>query len=361
MADINDAEVIARQWVAIQRAGTDVGKTQEAMLKELFIIIRREYPESRATITQIANAVSALAQDMSRIAYTQLQSDLTKMAQLVAAGAHEQVAAIGVKSKAPNISTSKMNKWMTATPMASSPTTIKDLHVASYDSVARQARSIVLLQQTADNSPSAVRSSLKALETQMMRRVMTNAVTGSNMVSNLSKNQEYAKASRYADRVMWLSTLDARTSDFCMVADGKVFPIDEGPRPPAHPNCRSTIILVGKDESIADVQNGLTPRPAVEAKSKEALDRQGLRTAPSAANPSGRPRGPSISDRSPLKGTQTNATTYEGWLKDQPKYYQEAILGKSATAEFRSGKSLSAVLKNRNSAINFESLEEALN
>ena len=120
-------------------------------------------------------------------------------------------------------------------------------------------------------------------------------------------------------------------------------------------NCRSTIILVGKGETAAEVQAGLTPRPAVEAKSKEQMDKQGIRTK------GGNYRGASVTDRSPLKGTQTNATTYEGWLKDQPKYYQEKILGISATEEFRSGKSLSAVLKNRNSAINFDSLEEALN
>jgi len=144
-------------------------------------------------------------------------------------------------------------------------------------------------------------------------------------------------------------------SPFCSLADGKIFPIDSGPRPPAHPNCRSTVILVGKGETAAEVQAGLTPRPAVEAKSKEQMDKQGIRTK------GGTYRGASVTDRSPLEGAKTNATTYEGWLKDQPKYYQEKILGISATEEFRSGKSLSAVLKNRNSAINFDSLEEALN
>lgn len=42
--------------------------------------------------------------------------------------------------------------------------------------------------------------------------------------------------------VEWVSTLDNRTSLICASRDGEVFPIGKGPRPPAHPNCRSTTI-----------------------------------------------------------------------------------------------------------------------
>lgn len=44
--------------------------------------------------------------------------------------------------------------------------------------------------------------------------------------------------------VEWVSTLDARTSVICGSLDGRVFPLASGPRPPAHPNCRSTMIPV---------------------------------------------------------------------------------------------------------------------
>lgn len=37
--------------------------------------------------------------------------------------------------------------------------------------------------------------------------------------------------------VRWVSTLDSRTSTICRSLDGQVFPIDKGPRPPAHVNC----------------------------------------------------------------------------------------------------------------------------
>lgn len=42
----------------------------------------------------------------------------------------------------------------------------------------------------------------------------------------------------------WLSSIDNRTSDICSNLNGQVFPIGRGPLPPAHVNCRSTIVPV---------------------------------------------------------------------------------------------------------------------
>ena len=44
--------------------------------------------------------------------------------------------------------------------------------------------------------------------------------------------------------VQWLATLDTRTCPRCGGLDGQTFPVDSGPRPPAHPNCRCTPIPV---------------------------------------------------------------------------------------------------------------------
>ena len=40
--------------------------------------------------------------------------------------------------------------------------------------------------------------------------------------------------------VKWVSTLDGKTTPICQRRDGKVYPVDEGARPPAHIGCRST-------------------------------------------------------------------------------------------------------------------------
>jgi hypothetical protein len=44
------------------------------------------------------------------------------------------------------------------------------------------------------------------------------------------------------DREQWCSTLDMSTSSPCQANDGKVYKLGQGPRPPAHWACRSTIL-----------------------------------------------------------------------------------------------------------------------
>ena len=64
--------------------------------------------------------------------------------------------------------------------------------------------------------------------------------------------QEIAK--KYgAKRVLWVSVLDARTSDICINLDGSIFAIDEGPRPPAHFNCRSIVVPLFWDDDVTFV------------------------------------------------------------------------------------------------------------
>ena len=84
--------------------------------------------------------------------------------------------------------------------------------------------------------------------------------------------------------VEWVAVLDGRTTDVCRGRDGKVYPIDSGPRPPAHIGCRSTTIKRLK---------GLEPLPR---------------------------------------------ETYGEWLKRQPAATQDDILGPARGKLFRSGK-----------------------
>ncbi|XWN29746.1 MAG: minor capsid protein [Devosia sp.] len=82
----------------------------------------------------------------------------------------------------------------------------------------------------------------------------------------------------------WSSILDGRTSPVCRGRDGKVYPLDKGPRPPAHPSCRSR---------MAYVFTGEPDEPRRE--------------------------------------------TYQSWLKRQPAEAQDQILGKRRGQLFRKG------------------------
>lgn len=45
-----------------------------------------------------------------------------------------------------------------------------------------------------------------------------------------------------SERYQWVSVLDSRTTDVCRSRNGRVYLYSTGPRPPAHYNCRSTIV-----------------------------------------------------------------------------------------------------------------------
>lgn len=98
----------------------------------------------------------------------------------------------------------------------------------------------------------------------------------------------------------WISTLDSRTTQQCRSLDGRVFKRGQGPLPPIHVNCRSTTIPMIKGVNLAD----------------------GITRASKGAD----------------GGDQVPASkTYYGWLKDQPKWFQDDALGVERAQLFRNG------------------------
>lgn len=92
----------------------------------------------------------------------------------------------------------------------------------------------------------------------------------------------------------WISTLDGRTTAICRTRDGKVYPVGQGPRPPAHFGCRSkTVPFLG--ETITK------------------------------------------GTRSGIAGPVPEDMTYERWLLGQTAAVQDEILGKAKGALFRRG------------------------
>jgi len=96
----------------------------------------------------------------------------------------------------------------------------------------------------------------------------------------------------------FIATLDSRTTIGCAALDGKVFGFDEPPQVPRHWNCRS--IRVAK----------LNPKYA-------QPDESGVRSS--------------------QFGPVSPKTTYSGWLKKQPKAFQESVLGVERAQLYRNG------------------------
>jgi len=103
--------------------------------------------------------------------------------------------------------------------------------------------------------------------------------------------------------VRWTATLDRRTAIPDAALDGRVFPLDKGPRPPLHINCRCTIVaeLKKKYEHFS--------------------------------------RGRTRSERDPITGAVTTGQhqSYYGWLKGQPADVQNSIIGPSRGKLLRNG------------------------
>ncbi len=131
--------------------------------------------------------------------------------------------------------------------------------------------------------------------------------TLANSTSVTARNNFLKANQSYFDGYEWVSVLDSRTSLICASRDGKVYPItddpEKSPKPPAHFSCRSTI----------------TPRlkPQYEKSDKESKRRP-------ATGASGEKK-------------VNSKTTYESWLKRQPKEFQDDVLGPSRGRLFRNG------------------------
>ena len=103
--------------------------------------------------------------------------------------------------------------------------------------------------------------------------------------------------------VQWVSTLDARTTPVCQSRDGKVYPLDSGPRPPAHFRCRSVTVALTKSWRELGID---------------------LDEAPPGT-------------RASMDGQVPDAETYQTWLQKKPASFQDDVLGPTRGKLFREG------------------------
>jgi SPP1 gp7 family putative phage head morphogenesis protein len=133
------------------------------------------------------------------------------------------------------------------------------------------------------------------------RNASTVVHTAIQHVSSQAR-MEVAKANTdVVTEIEMVATLDSKTSQTCRSMDKQRFPVDSGPRPPFHPNCRTTFILITKlSEMFA---KGAT-RASVGADG----------------------------------GQQVSASLdYYHWLQQQPASFQDAAIGPVRAKLFREG------------------------
>jgi SPP1 gp7 family putative phage head morphogenesis protein len=132
--------------------------------------------------------------------------------------------------------------------------------------------------------------------------------TGLQNLAAAARERVYADNTDLIKGVEWVSTLDSRTSPICQARDGKVYDVNDGPRPPAHWNCRSTTVPVVK--SWRELGVDLDEAPA--------------------------------GTRASMDGQVAAGQNYEGWLRSLSEARQLEILGETKFALFRNGTPLTA-------------------
>ncbi len=127
--------------------------------------------------------------------------------------------------------------------------------------------------------------------------------TAISHTSNHTRQRFYEENGSLIKALKWTSTLDSRTSSVCMARDGKQFPLNSGPRPPAHFNCRSTMVPVLRSWRELGIDMNELPE----------------------------------STRASMDGQIPESTTYQTWLKGKSAEYQDDLLGKTKGALFPRG------------------------
>jgi SPP1 gp7 family putative phage head morphogenesis protein len=150
-------------------------------------------------------------------------------------------------------------------------------------------------------------------------------------VSDESRKQTYEENDDIVKGWQFVATLDARTSLQCIALDGKTFDLSDEEaekkwRPPLHPNCRSTTVPV--------------------LKSYEEIGLKGVRQYKASAG-----------TRASMDGQVPATTTYPEWLKGQPEWVQDEVLGVERADRFRDGEPVESFVDESGKTITLDELE----
>lgn len=153
-----------------------------------------------------------------------------------------------------------------------------------------------------------------------------------NHVANQARDQLYKANDDLVKGVRWTATLDSRTSAICRARDGEVFEVDKGPRPPAHPNCRSIMTPVLKSWEELAKPGALKP-----GRGADNIDRLFQKNLRKQGFTKSQIKKVKRGSRASMNGQVPGDLTYQDWLKRQPKEFQNDVLGPTKGKLFRGG------------------------
>jgi SPP1 gp7 family putative phage head morphogenesis protein len=183
----------------------------------------------------------------------------------------------------------------------------------------------------ADTTPQIVRRVRQAAE--VSKRGATALVrTSVNHIANRAREMVYQANDDLVKALRWTATLDSATTLICQARDKRTFPLDTGPRPPAHIQCRSIMTPVTRSwDELA--QDGALKRGRgannIDRLFERRLREQGF-TAQEIA-------GIKRDTRAAMTGQVPGDLSYQDWIRRQPAAFQDDVLGPTKGALFRRG------------------------
>lgn len=187
------------------------------------------------------------------------------------------------------------------------------------------------------------------------RNAQTIARTATTAFANGAREEVWKANTDIILGLRWTSVLDGRTSAVCRSRDGEVAPngytpvpagypllSPPGARPPAHPNCRSTMVpvldaegIVGNRPTVTDTRTRKVREVDFRANAKEkaGADWKNL----SRSERLDRVRQERSRWAQETIGNVPAKTTYSEWLTRQPAGFQDDVMGPSKGRLFRQG------------------------
>lgn len=196
-------------------------------------------------------------------------------------------------------------------------------------------------------------------EAEMIARTAANHVSTSARQATWEANADIIRG------VRWVATLDGRTSPVCQSRDGEVYPVDKGPRPPAHPNCRSTVApvlageeIVGDRPTITDTRTRAQREVDFRAEARDAAGDKWKGMSEAERRAAIKARRDKWADEN--IGQAPTSTNYEKWLRGQSKEFQDDVLGKGKAQLFRDGMPLEKFVDEKGKPYSLQQLKAEL-
>jgi len=153
---------------------------------------------------------------------------------------------------------------------------LRDWYRGLSEGTARRVRE-ALIQGYADGV-GAVELARQIRGTRANPGILATSARGAETMVRTAYNHTATEARRETYRQnptikyeQWVSVLDHRTTPICQSRDGNFYPVGEGPRPPAHPACRSTMVPV-TNRNRARLENRQTYNGWLRAQSAATQD-----------------------------------------------------------------------------------------